>query len=322
MNNKKHVCVYCGNEANYQLKNGKWCCQKSHNQCPYNKEKRRLASLKQWQKVKATGNNKLKGIKTIDKDYQSKAIVDVPDGYCQYGCGNKASYVLKNGVHCCSSSANKCPALRIKNSNGLKRKHEEVKKLTGNANFYDYQLLPEETKKCMSWNKGHTKQTHSSVKQQSETFHQNLNDGKFKPSWLGRHHTKESLDSLVRGMINSKKFGKCRGRYKNYRYDSSWELAWIVYHLDNNIPFERNYKGYYYISPKDNKRHKYYPDFIIDDTIIEIKGWVNDVSLAKINAVKNDYKLKIIMIDKTDIQKYIEYAILKYGEHFYLDLKD
>lgn len=65
-----------------------------------------------------------------------------------------------------------------------------------------------------------------------------------------------------------------------------------------------------------------YPDFIIDDTIIEIKGWVNDVSLAKINAVKNDYKLKIIMIDKTDIQKYIEYAILKYGEHFYLDLKD
>lgn len=85
---------------------------------------------------------------------------------------------------------------------------------------------------------------------------------------------------------------------------------------------KRNYKGYYYISPKDNKRHKYYPDFIIDDTIIEIKGWVNAVSLAKINAVKNDYNLKIMMIDKTDIRKYIEYAILKYGEHFYLDLKD
>lgn len=34
MNNKEtHICEYCGNEAHYQLKNGKWCCQDSSNKC-------------------------------------------------------------------------------------------------------------------------------------------------------------------------------------------------------------------------------------------------------------------------------------------------
>jgi len=33
-------CEYgCGQEAHYQLKNGRWCCGKSHNSCPVNKEK-------------------------------------------------------------------------------------------------------------------------------------------------------------------------------------------------------------------------------------------------------------------------------------------
>lgn len=39
MKNNK-ICEYgCGSEANYQLKNKKWCCSKSHNSCPNIKEK-------------------------------------------------------------------------------------------------------------------------------------------------------------------------------------------------------------------------------------------------------------------------------------------
>ena len=34
------LCDYgCGQEAKYQLKNGKWCCSKSSNSCPVNKKK-------------------------------------------------------------------------------------------------------------------------------------------------------------------------------------------------------------------------------------------------------------------------------------------
>lgn len=37
-------CKYCGNEALYQLKNGSWCCEKTHTSCP---EVRRKNSEKQ-----------------------------------------------------------------------------------------------------------------------------------------------------------------------------------------------------------------------------------------------------------------------------------
>lgn len=34
-----HTCAYCGKEAHYQLKNGKWCCQPHYNSCPTLRQK-------------------------------------------------------------------------------------------------------------------------------------------------------------------------------------------------------------------------------------------------------------------------------------------
>lgn len=36
--------------------------------------------------------------------------------FCDYGCGNIANYVLRNGKHCCSETYQKCPGLRRKYS--------------------------------------------------------------------------------------------------------------------------------------------------------------------------------------------------------------
>lgn len=44
---------------------------------------------------------------------------------CDYGCGQKANYILSNGKLCCSVSYNKCPEIRRKNSEGLKRRYKE-----------------------------------------------------------------------------------------------------------------------------------------------------------------------------------------------------
>lgn len=35
---------------------------------------------------------------------------------CEYGCGNKAIFQLKNGKKICCDSPNKCPSIRLKNS--------------------------------------------------------------------------------------------------------------------------------------------------------------------------------------------------------------
>ena len=39
---------------------------------------------------------------------------------CEYGCDQKANYQLRNGKWCCCESYNSCPAIRRKNSEGVK----------------------------------------------------------------------------------------------------------------------------------------------------------------------------------------------------------
>lgn len=48
---------------------------------------------------------------------------------------------------------------------------------------------------------------------------------------------------------------------------SSYERRLAIYLIDNNVPFQ-----YEAISIKYNKHHKYYPDFLIDNTILEVKS--------------------------------------------------
>lgn len=53
--------------------------------------------------------------------------------FCIYLCGQLAQYCSPSGKLCCESSPNKCPAQKIKNSNGLKNAHKE------NPNFNNVQ---------------------------------------------------------------------------------------------------------------------------------------------------------------------------------------
>lgn len=54
---------------------------------------------------------------------------------CNYNCGKEAHFKLKNGKFCCSSSPNKCEAVRLKNSTGLKSAYKCGKK----QNVFNYE---------------------------------------------------------------------------------------------------------------------------------------------------------------------------------------
>ncbi len=99
------------------------------------------------------------------------------------------------------------------------------------------------------------------------------------------------------------------GWYKGIWCDSSYELAWVIYQLDHNIPFTRNTQSYEYTFNK--KQYQYYPDFIQDGKIIEIKGFVNEQTLAKIKSVPN-----LIVLMRDDLRKEFDYVIRKYGKDF------
>ena len=95
-----NLCEYgCGQEAQYQLKNGKWCCESHFLKCSIIRKK-----LSKGHKGKKS----------------SKPILIETYELCSYGCGQIAKYKFKNGKYCCSDNINKCPINRNKIKNNQK----------------------------------------------------------------------------------------------------------------------------------------------------------------------------------------------------------
>lgn len=102
-----------------------------------------------------------------------------------------------------------------------------------------------------------------------------------------------------------------RGWYKNIWVDSSWELAFLIWHLDHNIEIVRNSHDFPY--PFHNGVKYYRPDFIVEGRYYEIKGVMDYRSKRKIES----FPYPITVIGKREIQPYLKYAETKYGKNFF-----
>jgi hypothetical protein len=101
------------------------------------------------------------------------------------------------------------------------------------------------------------------------------------------------------------------GRYKGYYCNSSWELAWVIYQLENGIKFERNTQGFGY--EFEGKHYKFYPDFIIGGgKYVEIKGWVTKKDKEKIR----QFQFPLNVLYKKDMIPILNYIVDKYGKDF------
>lgn len=95
------------------------------------------------------------------------------------------------------------------------------------------------------------------------------------------------------------------GTYKGIFCNSTYELAWVIYRLDHNLPVKR-FPGYL-----TDGKIKYYPDFIDDDTIIEIKGYhTSKVDEKAALAIEKGYKIKILY--KQHLTECFDWVKLKY----------
>lgn len=94
-----------------------------------------------------------------------------------------------------------------------------------------------------------------------------------------------------------------RGYFCGYLYQSSWELAWITYNLNNEIEFERCTEHFPYNF--NGKILKYYPDFKINGEYYEISGFTKEQKLAKINQFPKDKILHVLNL--REIKPYLDY---------------
>ncbi len=187
------------------------------------------------------------------------------------------------------------------------RSHEEGKNHNPNIGY--------ETKNRNVWNKGLTKENSDSLKKASITYKNKINNGEIIPYFLGKKHNPETIKKMKNNPnCGGYRKGSGRGKngwYKGYWCDSTYELCWLIYQLDNDIIPIRNKIGYEY--EYNNEKHIYYPDFIINETIYEIKGYETEQDLFKYKSIK---KNKLIIIKKEDLLKVFEYVNEKYSKDY------
>ena len=125
---------------------------------------------------------------------------------------------------------------------------------------------------------------------------------------------KKKISNSMKGNTNwmyNKHHGNAKqGWYNGIHCDSTWELAFLVYYKEHNLYIERCKEQYDFIW--ENKIHKYIPDFITDEGIIEIKGRKTKKSLEKENQFP-----QVKVIDTNLIKPYLDYVINKYGDNFW-----
>lgn len=203
----------------------------------------------------------------------------------------------------CSRS---CANSRQFTNESRKKKSDSIKAYYSHKNndltYYGNELAIYECKNC-----GKNFTTHDSRDTRGRKYCSN----KCREEWL-----KINLYSKLGGCRDGSGRSKS-GWYKGIYCSSTWELAFLIYHLDHNLPIKRCtfYRTYEY----NGVTHKYYPDFITNEGIIEIKGFRTKQWEAKQRANPD-----IITLYKEDMQKYIDYVKLKYTcvlEELYDDSK-
>lgn len=295
--NKKHICKYCGKEFETGVKLGGHVARCKENP----KYKDIINTIVNSRNSTINKNNPLEEhickCEMCGNDYKvnirhNQFLKGKYNKTCSLECShkltvNKTNLELKN-KHISENSSHCSP--------WNKGKHYINNRQTKNPNWTPYKICPicgekfynKKRKYCSDEcrNKGKFIKLSNAAKKR--------NFGGYHPNSIKNHH---------------------HGNYKGIHCDSSWELAYLVYCLEHNIDIKRCTEVRYYILNK--KKCKYFPDFVVNNQIIEIKGYFSKV--AQIKSEQNP-DIKVLLYD--DLKESLEYTINKYGIKFWEVLYD
>lgn len=287
----KYICKYCGKEFDNskQLGGHISCCSKNPNFIDrINKIKQTIQNKKHLYTFKCEICGKEYQLELTEKMYNKGKYKKTCSDKCakqltvkNTNTDNKL-HKLKETLH----YKNNIKHIEVSNTNNhtceVCGKEYFYKKYNPYSTFNSEKYCSEECKKIGLHNK-------LSENAKKHGF------GGYQPNSIKKHH---------------------HGKYCGIRCDSSWELAFLVYYKEHDLYIDRCAEYRTYIGT-DNKQHKYFPDFITDDGIIEIKA-VN----TEIVEIKHKYNPDIKILYKKDIQHCLNYVISKYGNEFWNILYD
>lgn len=98
------------------------------------------------------------------------------------------------------------------------------------------------------------------------------------------------------------------GYWKGFFCNSTYELVYYIYMSEHGYKIERNQKSYEY--EYNGSKRLYYPDFIVNDKLVEIKGYWTPLVQAKIDAV-TDKELSVLYYK--DLEPMMNWVDSKYN---------
>ena len=228
--------------------------------------------------------------------------------YCGKECKNTNS--LKQHEIRCKQNPNKIKFIAPLWSKGKKREKSSTKgKIWITNGKTNKVVLPEDFEKTYSkngWSKGVNESYRLHVSQATS--------GKAATTEKEELRRKKISETMSKNpKCGGYRKGSGRGKkgwYKGIFCDSSWELAFVYFHLEHNLKIERCKETRTYIY--NGVKHKYLPDFVTNNGIFEIKGFVTKQSEEK---SKQNPDIKVLYYK--DIKPYLEFVTNKFGKKFY-----
>lgn len=106
------------------------------------------------------------------------------------------------------------------------------------------------------------------------------------------------------------------GYYKGIYCGSTYELVWVIYRLDNNLPFKR-FSGII-----EGGGIKYIPDFLVDNTIYEMKGYENIDKVQAKTELAESQGYNVIVLYKEDLYQEHDWVRNNYSYNSLKELYD
>jgi hypothetical protein len=229
-------------------------------------------------------------LKNRPKDIYKKPNAEFVESteLCNYGCGQIAKYKFANNKLCCSTSHNSCPAKRKKFSNRTDHKETAAKSLA--------------TRTLLGITKTSRTKAHATM---SANGTYTVLRTKMQDHWRLHPHQNNLRCPLVPYKDTELNY---QGTYE-YKFLEQLEIEHSIEWLITNV---KRGPSIWYNDPTDNVIRLYISDFIIDNTIYEIKSnwtWnkngkdlvLEEKNKAKLTACIDQCYNAILVLNKKEI---------------------
>lgn len=325
-------CENCEKEHNGSYGSGRFCsesCKQQYNSIP--KANKRYCCRfcgKEFPKPTSLGahvsncklnphysETKAKAVQTYSKNARKKNPLIIITIKC-CNCGKEFQQTITTREHkrnvyhkCCSSKCAKSFAVKQQTSESSKKRKASILLRLENGKSCGF-CQPKKTYFCQNCGKQIDRMVFSSKLYCSKEC---LKIGRYKK--LSEKTKARCVKGEFGGKNNDTYKKHKRGWYKGIYCGSSWELVFLIWALDHKLNIKRCNKVFKY--EYNGKTYNYYPDFEIDGTIYEIKGFEDHKARAKHNAFP-----EIKYLRKNDLKEQFKYVESVYGKNYIELLED